>query len=67
MLLPSLGNLRKMVDYDEQGGAPFLGVNGVCFKAHGRAKAKAVKNAIRVTGEAISENMIASLSALENK
>ncbi|MCX5750797.1 MAG: phosphate acyltransferase PlsX [Candidatus Saganbacteria bacterium] len=67
MLLPSLRNLRKMVDYDEQGGAPFLGVNGVCIKAHGRSKAKAIKNAIRVTGEAISENMITCLSASENK
>jgi glycerol-3-phosphate acyltransferase PlsX len=67
MLLPSLRNLRKMVDYDEHGGAPFLGVNGVCYKAHGRAKSKAIKNAIRVTGEAVKEDMIACLSALENK
>jgi glycerol-3-phosphate acyltransferase PlsX len=67
MLLPSLGNLKKMVDYDEYGGAPFLGVNGVCFKAHGRARAKAIKNAIRVTGEAVKENMVECLSVLENR
>ena len=40
--------LRKEIDYSEHGGAPLLGVNGVCIIAHGASSAKAIKNAIRV-------------------
>src|ERR1700758_5458782 len=40
--------LKKKIDYTEYGGAPLLGVRGVCVIGHGRSNAKAVKNAIRV-------------------
>ena len=40
--------LRKTIDYTEYGGAPLLGVRGVCVIGHGRSNASAVKNAIRV-------------------
>lgn len=40
--------LRKKIDYAEHGGAPLLGVNGVCIIAHGASSGKAMKNAIRV-------------------
>jgi glycerol-3-phosphate acyltransferase PlsX len=40
--------LRKIIDYTEYGGAPLLGVRGVCVIAHGKSNANAVKNAIRV-------------------
>jgi glycerol-3-phosphate acyltransferase PlsX len=40
--------LRQTMDYAEYGGAPLLGVRGVCVIAHGRSNANAVKNAIRV-------------------
>src|SRR5271155_3963831 len=40
--------LKKTIDYTEQGGAPLLGVRGVCVIGHGRSNANAVKNAIRV-------------------
>ena len=40
--------MRKEIDYAEYGGAPLLGVNGVCIIAHGASSAKAIKNAIRV-------------------
>jgi glycerol-3-phosphate acyltransferase PlsX len=40
---------KKRVDYDEYGGAPLLGLNGLCMICHGRSNAKAIKNAIRVT------------------
>jgi len=40
--------LRKTIDYTEYGGAPLLGVRGVCVIGHGRSNANAVKNAIRV-------------------
>lgn len=40
--------LKKAIDYAEYGGAPLLGVRGVCVIGHGRSNANAVKNAIRV-------------------
>jgi fatty acid/phospholipid synthesis protein PlsX len=49
LLKPVLKNLLKKVDYKEYGGAPFLGVDGICIKAHGSSDAKAFKNAIRQT------------------
>jgi phosphate acyltransferase len=44
-------DLKKRVDYSEYGGAPLLGVKGVCIICHGRSNANAVKNAIRVAAQ----------------
>lgn len=38
--------LRRRMDYAEFGGAPLLGVNGICMICHGRSSARAIKNAI---------------------
>lgn len=38
--------LKKRVDPDEYGGAPLLGVNGVCIIGHGRTSPLAVKNGV---------------------
>lgn len=42
----ALGSFAKRFDYSEHGGAPLLGVNGNVIIAHGRSRAKAIKNAI---------------------
>jgi len=44
----ALRGLRKRIDYTEYGGAPLLGLRGVCVIGHGRSNAKAIMNAIRV-------------------
>jgi glycerol-3-phosphate acyltransferase PlsX len=44
-------DFRKRVDYSEYGGAPLLGVKGVCLICHGRSNSNAIKNAIRVAAE----------------
>lgn len=46
MLKPVLRNLKRKVDYNQQGGAAFLGVNKVVVKAHGSSKAKAISASI---------------------
>lgn len=43
-LLPML---TRRSDYSEFGGAPLLGVDGLCLICHGRSSAKAIHNAIR--------------------
>jgi glycerol-3-phosphate acyltransferase PlsX len=65
LLMPALGSIKKSVDYDEAGGAPMLGINGIVYKAHGRAKAKAIKNAIRVAIEAVKEDLVGCISKME--
>jgi glycerol-3-phosphate acyltransferase PlsX len=47
----ALNDFKKRLDYSEYGGAPLLGVRGVCIISHGRANAKAIRNAIRVAAE----------------
>jgi phosphate acyltransferase len=40
--------IKRTMDYSEYGGAPLLGVRGVCVIGHGRSNPNAMKNAIRV-------------------
>lgn len=42
-----LGELKRMMDSEEVGGAPLLGAAKPVIKAHGSSKGKAIKNAIR--------------------
>jgi glycerol-3-phosphate acyltransferase PlsX len=44
----AMKGIKQKMDYSEYGGAPLLGVRGVCVIGHGRSNANAVKNAIRV-------------------
>jgi glycerol-3-phosphate acyltransferase PlsX len=57
---------KKRVDYAEYGGAPLLGIKGVCIVTHGRPNANAIKNAIRVAAEfaegKVNERIEAELS-----
>jgi len=47
----ALRNFKKRVDYSEYGGAPLLGVRGVCIITHGGSNSNGIKNAIRVASE----------------
>lgn len=46
-LEPVFKEIYKQNDYHEYGGAPLLGVNGVCVIAHGSSEARTIKAAIR--------------------
>jgi glycerol-3-phosphate acyltransferase PlsX len=61
MLAPALRRMKRRVDYAEYGGAPLLGVNGVCIICHGRSNAKAISNAVRAAAEAVSGDVIGSI------
>lgn len=49
---PGLRELRDRLDPDAYGGAPLLGVDGVCVIGHGSSSARAVANAVTVTSRA---------------
>ena len=53
---------RKRVDYSEFGGAPLLGVNGICIVGHGRSSAKAVRNAVTMAARAVNEGLLEKLA-----
>ncbi len=57
LVKPAFRRLRKKVDYAEYGGAPLLGVNGVCVVGHGRSSPGAVANAIAVAAKFIRRNV----------
>ncbi len=44
-------DFKKRLDYSEYGGAPLLGIKGVCIICHGSSNPNAIKNAIRVANE----------------
>ena len=44
-------DFKKRLDYSEYGGAPLLGIKGVCIISHGSSNANAIKNAVRVAME----------------
>ena len=45
--------VRKRLDYEEYGGAPLLGVNGVVFIAHGKSSQVAIRNAILAAAKSV--------------
>ena len=62
LLRPALKRFKKETDYEEFGGTPLLGLNGVSVISHGKSESKAIKNAIRNAVEAVQSNMIESIS-----
>ncbi|WP_029552074.1 phosphate acyltransferase PlsX [Thermocrinis jamiesonii] len=51
LMKPALNNFKKKADFTEYGGIPLLGAKKPVIITHGRANAKAIKNAIRVANE----------------
>ena len=61
LLKPGLKRLKKKMDYEEFGGAPLLGVKGVCMIAHGRSKARAIKNAIIAAKDIVDQQLVKTI------
>ena len=49
---------RRRVDYSEYGGAPLMGVAGLCIVGHGRSSAKAVRNAVAMASRFASSRVL---------
>ncbi|MBI4398740.1 MAG: phosphate acyltransferase PlsX [Candidatus Omnitrophica bacterium] len=45
---PALDAIQRDTNYEEAGGAPLLGINGVVIISHGGSTAMAIRNAIRL-------------------
>ncbi len=70
----AFADFKKRLDYSEYGGAPLLGLKGVCIVSHGSSNSNAIKNAIRVAMEfansrlncVIQERIAAASKGLNN-
>ncbi|HLO42389.1 MAG TPA: phosphate acyltransferase PlsX [Phycisphaerales bacterium] len=58
---PIMKQLYKKHDYHEYGGAPLLGVNGVCLIAHGSSQAKTIRSAVRACQEFVRSGVNAAI------
>ncbi|HKC20797.1 MAG TPA: phosphate acyltransferase PlsX [Candidatus Dormibacteraeota bacterium] len=63
LIRPRVREIRDRIDWREFGGAPLLGIDGVAVVAHGRSDARAMKNAIRVTREAVENQLVGKIRA----
>jgi len=60
-MMPALRRLKRRIDYAERGGAPLLGVNGICIIGHGRSDAYAVTNACKAAQKAVQSDIIETI------
>ena len=63
LIRPRVREIRDRIDWREFGGAPLLGIDGVAVVAHGRSDARAIKNAIRVTRDAVDHELVGKIRA----
>ena len=53
----AFNTIKEKTNYEEYGGSPLLGVDGICIIAHGGSTPLAVKNALRVAAESIEQQV----------
>ncbi|MFH0910299.1 MAG: phosphate acyltransferase PlsX [Planctomycetota bacterium] len=53
----AFATVKRKANYDQYGGAPLLGVNGICIIGHGRSNPTAVRNALRVARESVASGL----------
>jgi glycerol-3-phosphate acyltransferase PlsX len=57
MLSGGISRLKAITDWEQYGGAPLLGFDKLFIKAHGRSKARAIQNAVKVAAKAAQANL----------
>lgn len=57
-----LGEVYRILDYADIGGAPLLGVNGVSVICHGDSPPRAIRNAVNVAAQAVRSEMVAHIA-----
>jgi glycerol-3-phosphate acyltransferase PlsX len=60
---PAFNRLKSMMDPDDIGAAPLLGVNGLVFIGHGRSNAHALVSAINVARQAVESDTLNAIKA----
>jgi glycerol-3-phosphate acyltransferase PlsX len=60
---PSLVKIKAMLNPDEYGAAPLLGVNGLVLIGHGRSNAHALVSAIKTARQGVEANLLGSIKS----
>ena len=58
LIQDAVKRMGKRTDYEEVGGAPLLGVDGVVIIGHGRSNARAVRSALRVAANTVEKRVV---------
>jgi len=58
LINPVFKGIKKKFDYEEHGGTPLLGVNGVSIICHGSSTKKSITNSIFVAKKCVDNNLI---------
>jgi len=61
LLSPAVKQLRRITDWEQYGGAPILGFDHTCIKAHGRSSPRAIANAVKVAAKATQTDMVEAI------
>jgi glycerol-3-phosphate acyltransferase PlsX len=61
LVRPTLRKLKKLLEPEEEGAAPLLGVNGLVFIGHGRSNEIAIMNGIRLAKNAVEIGVLVSI------
>jgi glycerol-3-phosphate acyltransferase PlsX len=54
--------LKRKTSYDEHGGAPLLGVNGIVIICHGKSNGKAIANALRAARSLVDAGALSQIA-----
>jgi len=58
LIKPIFNNIKKKYDYEEHGGTPLLGVNGIVIVCHGSSGPKSFLNSVLLAKKSIDNNLI---------
>lgn len=62
ILQPALEEIKNRYDYEEHGGTPLLGVDGISIVCHGASTSKSIMNSIVLAQKSINKNLIEDVS-----
>ncbi len=61
LLAPGIRQLKQLTDWQQYGGAPILGLEKLCIKAHGRSSERALTNAIKLAAKAARSELSSAI------
>jgi glycerol-3-phosphate acyltransferase PlsX len=62
IILSILADLKNKFDYEEYGGTPLLGINGIVMKCHGSSSKLSIRNTIQAVKKFHNENLIGDIA-----
>ncbi len=63
----SLENIERKLNYEEYGGAPLLGINGVGIVCHGKSSSNAIKNAVKLAAQYVTDGLVEKMGEQLNQ